>query len=145
MTGQETGLHCACKNRWMHTCSNVCCLHMLTLWTQTNIFPLCYLRMPVILHMQSRLSKHVTKNGGWLLEGISLNRPWQKPPCLWLHYSDKSTTSHRSFYSPQVKYRHKISLNLVNCNESQDSLYTDGSEDALMAIYPKPEVLRVEE
>ena len=62
MTGQETRLYSACAEH-MHTCSNVCCLHMLTMWTQTNIFPLCYLRMRVIAHMQLRLSQYAKKTG----------------------------------------------------------------------------------
>lgn len=52
-----------CMREQMHTCSNVCCLLMLKLRTQTNIFALCYLTMPVIKHMQRRLSKHARKMG----------------------------------------------------------------------------------
>lgn len=56
-------------------------------------FPLCYSRIPVIVHMQCQLSKHVeqqqqqkmrTREG----EGL-LNRHWQKPSCLWSDYSEQ--------------------------------------------------------
>lgn len=45
-------------------------MHMLMLRTQTHIFPLCYLRISVIVHMQCRLNKHFEqKNKRGVVEG----------------------------------------------------------------------------
>ena len=70
MTGWETALYSVCINTHTHTHTQIdtqMYAHMLTSWmlgayahaADTNTyFSACYLRIPVIVHMQRRLSKH---------------------------------------------------------------------------------------